>query len=149
VAQTDRQESRREEKGNGLSAAERDELARLRRKNKQLRLEHHILSRAAAWFARETGARGRAVQASIAGSDLGAPRPPSPSHSAPWQCSGKALWSRGTPLGQPPCPEEQAVAPAQPPIGLAECQTRPPMTTPSDLILCAPGRCSPSTSTKS
>ncbi len=39
----------------GLSAAERDELARLRRENKQLRLERDILSRAAAWFARETG----------------------------------------------------------------------------------------------
>jgi transposase len=38
-----------------LSAAERDELARLRRENKQLRLERDILSRATAWFARETG----------------------------------------------------------------------------------------------
>ena len=55
VAQADRQEGRREEKGGGLSAAERDELARLRRENKQLRLERDILSRAAAWFARETG----------------------------------------------------------------------------------------------
>ncbi|HMD62894.1 MAG TPA: hypothetical protein VKF83_02830 [Stellaceae bacterium] len=42
--------------GNGLSAAEREELARLRRENKQLRLERDIRSRAAAWFARETGA---------------------------------------------------------------------------------------------
>ena len=56
VAQADRQEGRREEKGPGLAAAERDELARLRRENKQLRLERDILSRAAAWFARETGA---------------------------------------------------------------------------------------------
>ena len=39
----------------GLSAAERDELVRLRRENKQLRLERDILSRATAWFARETG----------------------------------------------------------------------------------------------
>ena len=53
--QADRQEGRREEKGGGLTAAERDELARLRRENKQLRLERDILSRAAAWFARETG----------------------------------------------------------------------------------------------
>ena len=53
VAQADRQEGGQEEKGNGLSAAEREELARLRRENKQLRLER---SRAAAWFARETGA---------------------------------------------------------------------------------------------
>ena len=56
VAQADRQEGRREEKGGGLTAAERDELARLRRENKQLRLERDILSRAAAWFARETSA---------------------------------------------------------------------------------------------
>ena len=44
VAQADRQEGRREEKGGGLTAAERDELARLRRENKQLRLERDILS---------------------------------------------------------------------------------------------------------
>jgi len=55
VTQADRQEGRREG-GDGLAAAERDELARLRRENKQLRLERDILSRAAAWFARETGA---------------------------------------------------------------------------------------------
>jgi transposase len=55
VAQADRQGGRREEKGGGLTAAERNELARLRRENKQLRLERDILSRAAAWFARETG----------------------------------------------------------------------------------------------
>ena len=36
----------------GLSAAERDELFRLRRENKQLRVEREILSKAAAWFAR-------------------------------------------------------------------------------------------------
>lgn len=52
----DQKEGRREEKADGLAAAERDELARLRRENKQLRLEREILSRAAAWFARETGA---------------------------------------------------------------------------------------------
>ena len=56
MAQADRQEGRREEKGAGLAVAERDELARLRRENKQLRLEREILSRAAAWLARETGA---------------------------------------------------------------------------------------------
>ena len=56
VVQADKQEGRREEKGDGLTAAERDELVRLRRENKQLRLERDILSRAAAWFARETGA---------------------------------------------------------------------------------------------
>ena len=56
VAQADRSEGRREEATPGLTAAERDELARLRRENKQLRLERDILSKAAAWFARETGA---------------------------------------------------------------------------------------------
>lgn len=56
VAQADKQEGRREGQADSLSAAERDELARLRRENKQLRLERDILSRAAAWFARETGA---------------------------------------------------------------------------------------------
>lgn len=56
VAQADRQEGRREVAPPAvLTAAERDELARLRRENKQLRLERDILSRAAAWFARETG----------------------------------------------------------------------------------------------
>ena len=56
VARADRAEGRREEKPDVLAAAEREELARLRRENKQLRLERDILSRAAAWFARETGA---------------------------------------------------------------------------------------------
>src|SRR4051794_34458211 len=60
VAQADRQDGRREAKpaaaaAAGLSAAEREELSRLRRENKQLRLERDILSRATAWFARETG----------------------------------------------------------------------------------------------
>ena len=55
VAQADRNEGRREEVAPGLTAAERDELTRLRRENKQLRLERDILSKAAAWFARETG----------------------------------------------------------------------------------------------
>src|SRR5690349_23078964 len=58
VAQADRQDGRREAKAAaaaGLSAAEREELTRLRRENKQLRLERDILSRVTAWFARETG----------------------------------------------------------------------------------------------
>ena len=55
VAQADRNEGRREEGAPGLTAAEREELTRLRRENKQLRLEREILSKAAAWFARETG----------------------------------------------------------------------------------------------
>ena len=54
VAQADKQEGRREE-ASGLTTAERDELARLRREVRQLRVERDILSKAAAWFARETG----------------------------------------------------------------------------------------------
>jgi transposase len=38
----------------GLTTAERDELTRLRREIKQLKIEREILSKAAAWFARET-----------------------------------------------------------------------------------------------
>jgi transposase len=36
---------------NGLTTAEREELNRLRRENRQLKLEREILSKAAAWFA--------------------------------------------------------------------------------------------------
>ena len=53
VAQGERDAGRRSD---GLSSAERDELSRLRRENRQLRLERDILSKAAAWFARETNA---------------------------------------------------------------------------------------------
>lgn len=54
-AQADKQENRREKAIPGLTTAERDELARLRREVRQLRVERDILSKAAAWFARETG----------------------------------------------------------------------------------------------
>ena len=36
-----------------LTSAEREELARLRRENRQLKLEREILAKATAWFARE------------------------------------------------------------------------------------------------
>jgi len=52
VQQAERDAGRRQD---GLTTVERQELARLRRENKQLRLEREILSKAAAWFARETG----------------------------------------------------------------------------------------------
>jgi transposase len=53
VAQADRDEGRRED---GLTSAECEELTRLRREVKQLKLEREIVSEAAAWFARETNA---------------------------------------------------------------------------------------------
>ena len=43
-----------EGKQEGLSTDEKEELTRLRRENRQLKLEREILSKAAAWFARET-----------------------------------------------------------------------------------------------
>ena len=54
VAQADRDEGRRASKSEVLTLAEREELTRLRREVRQLRLERDILSKAAAWFARET-----------------------------------------------------------------------------------------------
>jgi len=40
----------------GPTSDEKQELARLRKENKQLHLEREILAKAAAWFARETDA---------------------------------------------------------------------------------------------
>lgn len=42
------------ERHDGLTSTDKQELTRLRRENKQLRLEREILAKAAAWFARET-----------------------------------------------------------------------------------------------
>jgi transposase len=42
-------------RSDGLTTVEREELQRLRRENKQLKMEREILKKAAAWFARESG----------------------------------------------------------------------------------------------
>ena len=53
-AQADRTKGR-----TGLTTAEREELARLRKENRQLRLEREILKNAAAFFAKEPATRSR------------------------------------------------------------------------------------------
>ena len=52
AVQADRDGGRRTD---GLTTDERTELTRLRRELRQVKLEREILSKAAAWFARETG----------------------------------------------------------------------------------------------
>ena len=55
VAKSNEKDGRHETGCAGRAGPEHDELVRLRRENKQLRLERDILSKAAAWFASETG----------------------------------------------------------------------------------------------
>ncbi len=50
--QADRDEGRRSD---GLTTPEREELRRLRRELRQVKMEREILAKATAWFARETG----------------------------------------------------------------------------------------------
>jgi transposase len=52
LAQADRDAGKRSD---GLSSPEREELNRLRREVRRLKLEREILSQAAVWFARKTG----------------------------------------------------------------------------------------------
>jgi transposase len=52
LTQAELDEGRRHD---GLTSDERQELSRLRRENRSLRAEREILSKAAAWFATETG----------------------------------------------------------------------------------------------
>ena len=51
VAQAGRDGGKRKD---GLTTAEREEMVRLRRENRQLKVEREILAKAAAWFAQET-----------------------------------------------------------------------------------------------
>ncbi len=51
VQQADRDEGRRSD---GLTTEQSEEIRRLRRENRQLKIEREILKKAAAWFARET-----------------------------------------------------------------------------------------------
>jgi len=51
VKQADIDEGRRDD---GLTTVEREELARLRRENRELKMEREILKKAAAWFAKES-----------------------------------------------------------------------------------------------
>ena len=51
IAQADLDEGRRRD---GLTTVERAELRKLRKENRQLRVEREILAKAAAWFARES-----------------------------------------------------------------------------------------------
>ena len=52
IAQAARDTGRRTD---GLTTPEREELTRLRREIRQVKLEREILAKATAWFARETG----------------------------------------------------------------------------------------------
>jgi transposase len=57
IALWSKQDARDAGKGDGgLTTTEREELTRLRRENRKLREEREILSKAAAWFATESGA---------------------------------------------------------------------------------------------
>lgn len=51
LKQADLDEGRRTD---GLTTSEREELVRLRRENRTLRMEREILKKAAAWFAKES-----------------------------------------------------------------------------------------------
>lgn len=54
IAQADRDSGRRRDRG--LMSDEKEELRKLRRENKRLKMEREILKKAAAWFAQESDA---------------------------------------------------------------------------------------------
>jgi transposase len=55
VGRSGSKQDARQVKASAATPSDPDELIRLRRENRQLRQERDILSKAAAWFARETG----------------------------------------------------------------------------------------------
>lgn len=56
VSRVDADEGKRKDL---LTSVEREELVKLRRENKQLKLEREILSKATAWFAREADTKSK------------------------------------------------------------------------------------------
>ena len=57
IRKWNQQADRDEKRGDGgLTTSEREELTRLKRENRQLKVEREILSKAAAWFANESTA---------------------------------------------------------------------------------------------
>ena len=63
VAQAERDQGKRKD---GLTSSEREELSRLRREIRQVKVERDILEKAAAWFAQETETKRKRCSAHIA-----------------------------------------------------------------------------------
>ena len=93
VAKADKQEGRQEGVVAALGPSDREALARLRREVRQLRMERNIRSKAAAWFARESGAE---TSASSNSSERNRPCSRSPPWRACSACSGRVSTRGGT-----------------------------------------------------